>query len=329
MSPRVIRVVQFATVLVLVAAGVAGIWLVWRDRSYQSDPIFQAMPDGALSRELQPDLRAARVVVPERPHRPEEAMSARGRTQMVRRRSFTLTTERHGFRADRDVVDAPSGPRILVVGDSVALGWGVEAADSLPAHLGKLLGVEVVNAAIPGLQPPDVAERAVRLAAQLHPDLVILAKRPKPQGNDVAHLCEAARKLAPTPVVVAFHPLSTFDVGETGAPPSVPADCAAKTLDLTATFRAAQARPDAHGIVLAREGAEQVVREVPSGKEVLRVRPADPRQLDPEVTAYFDADASRFEPLFYDGGHPDATGYALYAETVASFLREQGLVPTR
>jgi lysophospholipase L1-like esterase len=71
------------------------------------------------------------------------------------------------------------------------------------------------------------------------------------------------------------------------------------------------------------------VREVPSGKELLRVRPADPRQLAPEVTAYFDADASRFEPLFYDGGHPDAAGYALYAETVASFLRDQGLVPTR
>ncbi len=329
MRPRTVRVVQFATLAVLLAAGVTGGWLLWRNRSFQSDPIFQEAPDGTLARELQPNLRAARVVVPERPHRPEEAMSASGRTQMVRRRTFTLTTERHGFRADTDVADTPTGPRILVVGDSVALGWGVEAPDSLPARLSALLGLEVVNAAIPGLQPPDVAERAVRLAATLHPDLVLLAKRPKPQGNDVAHLCDAARRLAPAPVVLVFHPLSTFDVGETGAPPSVPADCMAKTLDLTATFRAAQARPDARGIVLERAGAEQVVREVPSGKEVLRVRPADPRQLAPEVTAYFDADAARFEPLFYDGGHPDAGGFALYADTVASFLRAENLVPTR
>lgn len=328
MNPRTVRTIQVATVVVLALAGLVGGWLMWQQRSFRSDPIFRVMPDGSLSRELQPHLRAARVVVPERPHRPDEAMTAAGRSRIHRRRSFTLTTERHGFRADADVSDAPRGPRVLVIGDSVAVGWGVSAPDSFPARLATVLGVEVVNAGIPGLQPPDVAERATRLAAQLRPDLVILAKRPKPQGNDIAHLCDAARRLAPTPVLLTFHPVSTFDVGETGAPPSVPADCAAKTLDLTATFRAAQARPDARGIVLEREGTEQVVREVPLGKELLRVRPADPRQLAPEVTAYFDADASRFEPLFYDGGHPDAAGYALYAETVASFLRDQGLVPT-
>lgn len=329
MTPRTLRTIQVATLVVLVLAGLAGGWLVWQQRSFQSDPIFQEMPDGTLSRELQPNLRAARVVVPERPHRPEEAMTTTGRASIHRRRSFTLTTERHGFRADEDLADTPTRSRILVIGDSVALGWGVEAPDSFPARLARALDVEVVNAAIPGLQPPDVAERATRLTAQLHPDLVLLAKRPKPQGNDVAHLCEAARTLAPTPVVLAFHPVSTFDVGESGAPPAVPADCAAKTLDLTAVFRAAQARPGTRGIVLERTGEEQVVRALPAGTELLRVRPPDPRQLAPAILDFFEADATRFEPLFYDGGHPDAAGYALYAETVARFLREQGLVPTR
>jgi hypothetical protein len=324
MSPRTIRAVQLATLIVALLSLAAGGWLLWRARSYESDPIFREDGQGGLSRELIPNLRAARVVVPERPHRPEEARSTSGRSTIGRRRSFTLTTERHGFRADADVSDIPAGRRVLVVGDSVALGWGVEQPDSFPARLAASLGVEVVNAGIPGLQPPDVAERAVRLAAQLKPDLVVLAKRPRPGSDDVRHLCEGARRLGSTRSAIVFHPVSTFDVGETGASPPVPPDCAAPTLDLTAAFRAALPLP---GVVLERQGAEQVVLRLPARTELLRVRPKDPRQLADEVVQAFEADRSVNEPLFYDGGHPDAAGFVLYADTVAAFLREKGLVP--
>ena len=41
----------------------------------------------------------------------------------------------------------------------------------------------------------------------------------------------------------------------------------------------------------------------------------------------FEADHDLVEPLFFDGGHSDAKGNALFAQSVADFLAERNLLP--
>jgi hypothetical protein len=63
-------------------------------------------------------------------------------------RNTPLTTNAWGLRSG-PVSDADT-TRLLILGDSSAFGWGVETGDSFGALLGRELGVEVVNGAIPG-----------------------------------------------------------------------------------------------------------------------------------------------------------------------------------
>ncbi|MBW2267095.1 MAG: SGNH/GDSL hydrolase family protein [Deltaproteobacteria bacterium] len=70
--------------------------------------------------------------------------------------------------------------RILVVGDSVAMGSGVEEAQTYSARLEQSLNeadtarsVEVVNAGVAGFNIERVAQRAERLAPRLAPDLIV------------------------------------------------------------------------------------------------------------------------------------------------------------
>ncbi len=66
-------------------------------------------------------------------------------------------------------------PRILVLGDSVAFGWGVLEGECFAARLGaSLLGrADVVNAGIMGYQIQDQAAQLARLAPLVEADLVI------------------------------------------------------------------------------------------------------------------------------------------------------------
>ena len=69
-------------------------------------------------------------------------------------------------------------------------------------------------------------------------------------------------------------------------------------------------------------GAQRVVR-LPEGVEVLRVAHQGD-QLAPEVVALFEGDDQIAEPLFFDGGHPDAEGFGLFATAVAGWVEAQG-----
>ena len=53
-------------------------------------------------------------------------------------------------------------------------------------------------------------------------------------------------------------------------------------------------------------------------------QPQPPRSLAPEIIAKFEADKSIKEPLFYDGGHPDAEGFTLFGSSLASWITELG-----
>ena len=135
--------------------------------------------------------------------------------------------------------------------------------------------------------------------------------------------------VAPAPVVLVLPPVSTFDVKGSRAWREEEARIRERLatvpiLELTPAFREAQrGRP---GIGLQVEGDVQRVVEQPGGTVLLEARGAGDR-LAPEVVALFESRPDLAEPLFFDGGHPDREGYALFARTVADFLRERGLVP--
>jgi len=71
----------------------------------------------------------------------------------------------------------PSWFRVLVLGDSLTYGEGIEEQFTYPRQLERLLRrhwrVEVVNAGIDGAQSEDILRTARRLIPQLQPDLVI------------------------------------------------------------------------------------------------------------------------------------------------------------
>jgi hypothetical protein len=67
---------------------------------------------------------------------------------VVRAREFVVHYRMNGvgLRDDEASLDRPS---IIVLGDSVAMGWGVERVDSFPERLETLTGLKVLNAGVP------------------------------------------------------------------------------------------------------------------------------------------------------------------------------------
>jgi lysophospholipase L1-like esterase len=117
------------------------------------------------------------------------------------------TANRLGYR-DRDhPLDKPPGTyRIVVLGDSVAAGWGVERIeDVFPALLEDALdrpgrAVEVLNFAVTGYNTAQEVETLAARALAYEPDLVLLAyclndRRP-PDPRLVAALREVAEEAA-------------------------------------------------------------------------------------------------------------------------------------
>jgi lysophospholipase L1-like esterase len=99
-----------------------------------------------------------------------------------------LRSNEHGFREDAPTAEAPSGPRVVVIGDSQTFGLvnnDESFANVLEARLAKSLpgGAEVINAATTGTGP---YEHLASLAEQLdlHPDLVLVVIC---SGNDFSN----------------------------------------------------------------------------------------------------------------------------------------------
>jgi hypothetical protein len=216
--------------------------------------------------------------------------------------------------------------------------------------------VEVINAGAPAADVILLAEWARKNILRLDPDLILFNVRPAyrdPQGSTkvLALGVDMLRRAAPQASLgVVMPPLSTFDLqtpdilmdypqlswgGEGDGQPAAEADArsAAKAvapiplLDLTPAFRDAQFRYQPGGdevaVLLQRSRSHQRLVRLPSRTLLLEV-PAARDGLAQQVLRAFDADASMHEPFFYDGGHPNADGYALYAREVARWVRQQG-----
>jgi lysophospholipase L1-like esterase len=143
---------SFALVL---CVGELGARLFWREPTASRPPVPEAwreLPDlrtkGDLSR---PNLRA-------------------------RNAGALYETNSAGFRGrERTPEKPPGGFRIALIGDSIAMGWGVAEADSYAARLEASLGApfEVLNFGVAGLDALESVERYHAQALAFAPDLVI------------------------------------------------------------------------------------------------------------------------------------------------------------
>lgn len=293
----------------------------------RSDPITRPAPElDPTAQVLLPGLVDARVVVPDRPHAPDEL---RGEGEIRRTRSFSVRTNRHGLRGPEIALPAP-GPRVLAVGDSVTFGWGVEEEQSWPARLADELGVEVLNAGVPAQRPPAIAAWTAAYAPGLDVDLVLLARRPDPReadpvGSYAAAVARVRGALPGVPLGVILPPLSTFDPeGIARGPAEVEALRAAlggvPLLDLTPAFR--EAAPE-RGVILELAGGLQRMVLLP-GRTVLHEAKAPARGLAPALRDAFEEDSTIREALFFDDGHPDAEGFRVFGAEVARWVRAQG-----
>jgi hypothetical protein len=91
--------------------------------------------------------------------------------------SVRIETNAAGFR-DTEAPPRPGQPVVIVLGDSMAFGWGVEAAAAFPARLEVTLRPEdarVLNAAIPGTGPTDQLALLPELLERTRADVVVLA----------------------------------------------------------------------------------------------------------------------------------------------------------
>ena len=109
--------------------------VVWQQRQVQqvdSARITRAAPElGHQAHQLLPNVKDAVMVVPDRPHDPQEIRASDRATRVTRVRRFTVSTNSQGYRGP-EFPDTVSHPRILCVGDSVTFGWGVTFDESYP-----------------------------------------------------------------------------------------------------------------------------------------------------------------------------------------------------
>jgi hypothetical protein len=91
----------------------------------------------------------------------------------IRSRAGRLTeieTDEHGRR-----IHASFGPKkVLLLGDSQAFGYHVDARETVAAELGRRLGATVVDAAVPSYGPHEYVAQIRRIAPDLEPELIVI-----------------------------------------------------------------------------------------------------------------------------------------------------------
>lgn len=292
----------------------------------ESDVIIDAVEiQGARLNLLRAGLRGARVVVPDRPHDPRDAIDPRARAAMRRRRVFTVDSNEDRLRGRR-ALEETGRPRTLLLGDSVAFGWGVEERASLGARLAAALGSEVLVAGVPGMRPAQVAVWAGHLLQRIEVDQVLLVIRPR--EDEVPALGPLWREVERRGRARRAHvlsPLSTFDLrgarslgslasAVRAASPGVP------VLEGTEIMRE---QPPGDGVVLHAEGLRQELRDARTGEVRLRAE-GEPERPAEAILAAFEADGALREPYFFDGGHLDEEGSERFARAIADFLVSAG-----
>lgn len=120
-------------------------------------------PDGTLAFSLRPDWETVHAT---------DEFSVRVRTNALALRGPAAAA-----------TPAPDTPRVLLVGDSFAFGWGVEQEQALAAVLAERLGVEVLNAGVPGWSADQYLLFLRTRGFALRPDLVLVASHDNDLGD--------------------------------------------------------------------------------------------------------------------------------------------------
>jgi lysophospholipase L1-like esterase len=95
--------------------------------------------------------------------------------------AFTYATDEHGF---RNPSPWPERAEIVVLGDSMAFGYGVDDEDAWTALLAERLpGIRIVNLGLIGAAPQQYLRAYEMFGQALRPDLVLMCLFP---GNDLA-----------------------------------------------------------------------------------------------------------------------------------------------
>jgi hypothetical protein len=297
-------------------------------RQMSVDLLVDAPQFGHGATVLRANLRHAEVITPDRPHHPDEIFPPERIRSFKRRRTFAVNTGPNGLRGD-GYARQKTGPRILCVGDSITFGWGVTENESYPEQLSHMLGVEVINAGMPAAPPLYNARWLRAHGPELDPDIVVLGWRAHWIDQDTIDEFKSAVEIARMAVpraklLIAMPPHSTFDPLLVYTKPD-DAQVVSRmlngldVLDLTPAFRAQQ---HTTGVVMDIEGGMQRMLRLPE-RELIAKGKGVGEHLAPEIIDALESDPSLIEPLFFDGGHPDAPGYRLFAEEVARFLLTQ------
>ncbi len=300
---------------------------VWSEEMWELAP---ELGEGELK--LLPNVPDAVAVVPDRPILLSELTGVVLDERVKRRRTFHVRTNALGLRGPP--VESPKRRfRLLCLGSSVTFGHGVADDEAWCARVGEALGVEALNAGMPGRTIPAVAKWAALHAAALDPDLVLFSEVPAVGPAGEAAYVAAARSLqASFPrarLAIAFSPTSPFlpvrvpvgtlpdrAVGMSKHLPDIP------MLDTTgAIWRAAERRGGL--TVVFGDGVQRLVDRT-SGEVLLEV---EGDTLSPELCAAFERDPDLRVPFFIDQAHVDAEGHAVMAEAIVAWLRTQELVP--
>ena len=281
------------------------------------------------------DLQQVEVVVPDRPHDPDEVTRARGgHGGMKRIRRFRVST---GSLRLRGGDPREAARRIVVLGDSTAAGWGVDDEAAWPMLLEADLresgsDVAVLNAGVPANPIDTMRAWCESVAPGLSPDVLLWVRRPEDieRGpiQEYAESVQTCRDSTAATVWVLLPPVATFDpygaerwpqaapLLRSLLPPDIP------VRELTSVVREAQS---GRGDILRRaaDGGWEVHDQ--EADAVVWSGAARGDMLPPELLSALDEDPSLREALFFDDGHLDAEGQRWMAALVAGWLREAGL----
>jgi lysophospholipase L1-like esterase len=202
-------------------------------------------------------------------------------------------------------------PRVLVLGDSYAFGFGVNDDETFPHRLGELLGgrADVLNFGVPGY---DLVQEVALLRAKglaYDPDVVVLSVHPNDFEPPVFADADQLRWVLRSHLYAAW--LHLRFVAQGGLDAATPVERAARIARGFAAFDALVAESAARGFDLvvfqascwSGDDDAEVARLFQRARE--RGLPA--LEMDPATCAELDASS------IPDDGHPTARGHLLLA----------------
>lgn len=317
-----------------VIASIAGgtYWITKSNSIHQSETISTPAPElGPRAHKLLPNLERALVIIPDRPHDPMEVFAENKAETIQRTRSFRVSTNSDGFR-DKELSNEEVD--VVCVGDSVTFGWGVAAGEDYPSQVEQRLNINVLNTGVPALKPEHVEAYIQSILENVTPKVLLVAMRPNwMTPNPLQGYAQTMRRIHRSlkqqniQMGLILPPLASFDPKGRSNNSREVAFIRKELqniplLDTTPIFDANL--PDGGVSLRISNGTQQVVERTTGTVLTEGAQPPPPQSLAPEVIALFEKDTSIKEPLFYDGGHPDAEGFVLFGKAVADWMSELG-----